>query len=301
MKLLNIIAAAIVAATSVVTAQAQGFTIYPKNGDPVTYMSKDVERVEFEVNDTPVAEPKIGDFYFSDGTWSTASNSDKTVIGVIFWLGDPTASDAALKREHPGCTHGLVVALHQECMPWQKAYESYNKKVSDWIEANVTGYELPRSNGGDNDPIQNIIGYNNTKAIEAFNSAAENSAWKVDAVESVVAYRSKVPAPASTSDWYLPSPKELSLLWTGEVSGTVRPLKADPNIYEVVLPRIIAAGGEEVGDNALWSSTENYVPGNAYDWWTAWNYYFEKGAKRPLSGSVKDWSDYAYSRAVLAF
>lgn len=299
MKLFNIIGAALVAATSVLGAQAQGFTIYPKNGDPVTYMSKEVDRVEFEVSESP--EPKIGDFYYSDGTWSTASNSSKTVIGVIYWLGDPTATDAALKREHPGCSHGLVVALHQQSSAWQKGYESYHKKVSDWVETNVSDYAVPSSDGGVSDPIQSILGYNNTKAIEAFNAAAENSAWKVDAVENVVAYRSKVPAPASTSDWYLPSPKELSLLWTGEVSGTVRPQKADPQIYEIILPRILAGGGEEVGDHALWSSTENSVPSSSVDWWTAWNYFFEKGAKVPLSVSVKDWDEYAYSRAVLAF
>lgn len=301
MKFFSIIAAAVIAATSALSTNAQGFTIYPKNGDPVTYMTADVDRVEFEVSDTPVAEPKIGDFFFSDGTWGTASNSEKTVIGIVFWLGDPTASDAALKREHPDCTHGLVVALNQKCSPWQKNYETYHKKVSEWIEANETDYSKPCSDGGDSDPIQNILGYNNTKAIEAFNNAAENAAWKVDAVDSVVVYRTAVPAPASTSDWYLPSPKELSLLWTGEVTGTVRPQTADPNIYKVVLPRILAAGGEEVGENALWSSTENLSAKSSYDWWTAWNYYFEEGAKAPLSVSVKDWSDYAFARAILAF
>jgi len=36
-----------------------------------------------------------------------------------------------------------------------------------------------------------------------------------------VAYRSEVKAPELTSDWYLPSPKELSLLYAGEISGDI--------------------------------------------------------------------------------
>jgi hypothetical protein len=301
MKILNIIAT-IVAATSAFCAHAQGFTIYPKNGDPVTYMSSEVDRVEFEVNENPeTVAPKIGDFYFSDGTWGTASNSAKTVIGIIYWLGDPTATDAALKREHPNCTHGLVVALDQKSSPWQKNYERYGNKISKWVEANITAYAAPCSDGGENDPLQEILGYNNTKAIEAFNAAEENADWKVDAVEYVVNYRSEVPAPASSSDWYLPSPKELSLLWTGEIQGTIRVSKAAPTMYNVIRPRILAAGGMEVGDLALWSSTENKKDSFAYDWWTAWNYYFEEDIKAPLSGSVKDWSEYACARAILAF
>lgn len=301
MKILNIIAT-IVAATSAFCANAQGFTVYPKNGDPVTYISSDVDRVEFEVSEGPeVAAPKIGDFYFSDGTWGTASNSAKTVIGIIYWLGDPTATDAALKREHPNCTHGLVVALDQKSSPWQKNYERYGNKISKWVETNITDYSVPCSDGGDNDPLQDILGYNNTKAIEAFNAAEENADWKVEAVEYVVNYRSEVPAPASSSNWYLPSPKELSLLWTGEIQGTIRVNKAAPTMYNVIRPRILAAGGQEVGELALWSSTENLKNGFAYDWWTAWNYYFEEDIKAPLSGSVKDWSDYACARAVLAF
>ena len=43
------------------------------------------------------------------------------------------------------------------------------------------------------------MGYNNTKAIEAFNLAEENASWKVEAVEYVVDYRTKVPAPETSN------------------------------------------------------------------------------------------------------
>ena len=62
-------------------------------------------------------EPVAGDYYHSDGTYSAELDAAKKVIGVVFWVGDPTASDAALKREHPGCTHGLVVAVNEVVTP----------------------------------------------------------------------------------------------------------------------------------------------------------------------------------------
>nr|MBR2111135.1 hypothetical protein [Alistipes sp.] len=48
--------------------------------------------------------------------------------------------------------------------------------------------------------------------------------WRVEAVEYVVDYRTKVPAPETSSDWYLGSSKEMSLL----VSGPY-----DQNIWDI--------------------------------------------------------------------
>ena len=66
------------------------------------------------------------------------------------------------------------------------------------------------------DVINKILGYNNTKGIELFNDAHAGSL--VNPVAKVVEYRKNVPAPANSSDWFVPSAKELSLMTTGEVS-----------------------------------------------------------------------------------
>ena len=174
---------------------------------------------EVTVNAVPLA---VGHFYYSDGTWSSALDEGKTVIGIVCYLGDVTASDAALKREHPDCTHGLVVSLQEsEGVNWQTNVAAYNSIVGAWIDENLTDYETIYTETGLTDNLNVAMGYNNTKAIEAFNAAAENSEWPVDAVEFIQSYRKTVPAPAASSDWYLPSAKELSLMISGEYNGNI--------------------------------------------------------------------------------
>ena len=69
--------------------------------------------------------PKIGDFYYSDGTWSTTLDKSKTPIAVVFYAGDPSADDEGLRAEHPECTHGLAIALNETISSWQENYETY--------------------------------------------------------------------------------------------------------------------------------------------------------------------------------
>ncbi len=174
---------------------------------------------------TVTAAPlSVGDYYYSDGSWSQSLDPTRTPIGVVFYLGDPTESDPALKADHPYCTHGLVVALTEQIStPWQRNHTIFNDTVGRWVELN-TDYETITSGYEKDDNLNRIIGYNNTKAIEAFNADEVNVDWKVSAVEYVVNYRSEVVAPESSSDWYLGSSKEYSLLVSGEY---------DKNLWEI--------------------------------------------------------------------
>lgn len=173
--------------------------------------------IEAECEITVLSAPAVGDFFYSDGSWSANLDESKKVIGVIFWTGDPGAKDELLRKDHPECTNGLVVSLDGEkAATWQKNYAAYGKTVSDWLVQN-TEYNSINTNTGVGDNLNDIVGYHNTKAIEAFNAAPENSEWPVDIATDIAAYREQVPAPETTSDWYCPSPKELSLLCTGTV------------------------------------------------------------------------------------
>lgn len=186
-----------------------------------------------------IDNPKIGDFYYSDGTYSTDLRTDKTPIGVIFWTGDPTAEDATLKAEHPECVNGLVVSLDgEEVTTWQPNYKDYGDMVDSWVQLN-TEYTTVEAGMGNTpeDKLNHIVGYNNTKAIEAFNAASENASWPVVAVSGLPAYRDKVPVPENTSGWYLPSMKEYSLLCTGEQD-------IKENIWDI-------SGGENYIQNGL--------------------------------------------------
>lgn len=268
-----------------------------------------------EVNGTKIfnaTDLKPGDYYYSDGKTSDgglrklhsdgtaaeiedidpvltgADGKDRSVIGIVFWVGDATAKDATLADAHPGCTHGLVVALTDasESTVWQNPYIS----VQDWLDGNRNGEFLAvESSWGANDPLNNIQGYNNTKAIEAFNGA--NSGNIVQAVEKVAAYRTQVPAPANSSDWYLPSEKELTLLCGREVDDIWNNNSGGTANRDLINKKLgLINGAVKISSGNYWSSTE----GGSH--W-AWGVDFGRG-------NVYDDDKGSYScwvRAVLAF
>lgn len=209
---------------------------------------------------TVQAAPMIGDYFYSDGTWSTELDENKTPVGLVFYIGDITAEDAALATEYPGCTHGLVVSLNNtnaDGTTWQNAYESYGATVNSWVESD-SGY------GSINDASL-ANGYNNTKAIEAFNADPANSGWPVEAVQEIVNFRGSHPV-ENTSDWYLPSAKEWMLLSAGQFEGDVMDVSSTANldIINGLLGSI--SGAEKIeGMNmgpfsipgSFWSSTEH--------------------------------------------
>lgn len=239
-------------------------------------------------------EVEIGDYLFSDGTSSDSPQGGKDIIGVVFWTGDPTAQDEALKREHPECTHGLAVAVDGDgYSAWQSDYSSYGSKtVGEWIDANLTDYASVTTGTGMNDNINRTVGYNNTKAMECFNAAPENASWKIDAVEKAVAYRNYCPAPENTSDWYVPSVKELSLLCSGEVDGNVWDIKDNTSVKELINAKLASVrNADELTDERYWSSSEADVIRPYY-------INFELGL--PNMTYVKD-TEYLRLRFIIAF
>ncbi len=173
---------------------------------------------------------QIGDFYMSNGGFVSkdaelTEYQKEQCIGVVYWLGDATVDDAVLRAEHSGCTHGLVVSLFgEQNIAWQDNFdydsEQEGESVGDWIkndeECQNKGIVSCQTDYEVEDVINKILGYNNTKGIELFNDAHAGSL--VNPVAKVVEYRKNVPAPANSSDWFVPSAKELSLMTTGEVS-----------------------------------------------------------------------------------
>ncbi len=212
-----------------------------------------------ECSITVQAAPAIGDYFYSDGTWSTELDENKTPVGLVFYTGDITAEDETLAAEYPGCTHGLAVALNNtnaDGITWQGNYEAYGKTVNEWVEGN-----------SDYTPVNSAdkaSGYNNTKAIEAFNADPANSGWPVEAVQEIVNFRGSHPV-ENTSDWYLPSAKEWMLLSAGQFEGDVMTVASTANldIINTLLGNISGAEkieGMDLGfiniPATLWSSTE---------------------------------------------
>lgn len=203
---------------------------------------------------------EIGDYY-SDGTWSSEPDTDKTVIGIVFWTGNPGQDDPSLKKDHPECTHGLAVAI----------------------------------NGEQESTLNMMVGYNNTKAIEVFNAAPENATWPVEAVEKAGQYRQSVPAPENSSDWYLPSAKELTLLAYGDTDKNIYYTDSTTVIKELVNEKLSTLEDSQLlcTHDFIWT----YWAANEFDEEEAYNVSMMSGATFYYKKGVINY----FARFILAF
>lgn len=248
---------------TVVWTSSQEDVISVSNNGLVTALSEghavvkaSVGNVYDEVNVTVIkVQPKIGDYFYSDGTFSTELNENKVVIGLVFWVGDPSKDDLALRQEHPECINGLVVSVEDagSMVAWQSNYMEYGLTVGEWIEQN-TDYSSITTSEGVNQPLNKILGYNNTKAIGLFNADDSNSEWKVDVGTSLVSW--SVTAPGNTSGWYIPSAKELTLLCSGEYADDIMYMPSGMMDVKNRLNEVLTAIGKQTLGGYYWSSTE---------------------------------------------
>lgn len=212
----------------------------------------------------------VGDFFYSDGTRSSELDPTKTPVGIVFWLGDPTASDPTLKKEHPDCTHGLVVSLKEFRLPYLTEEGAEALKISGYTTVGA----WTDAHAGDYESIFNerwpyiIRGYNNTEALEFFNAAPENTNCLLQPIVKLQEYRQSVPAPTGTSDWYMPSLQELSLLCSGLYEENLD----EKNYADIInrnalfindqIDQITDASRlntEENDNHVYWSSTEKWT------------------------------------------
>ena len=161
----------------------------------------------------------VGDFFLKSGALvskdaTLTASEQEDCIGVVFWTSDPSSVDVTLQKDCPGCTHGLVVALDEIDTKWSA---EVNVVVNDWIKANTSYLSIGTT--GDDANTNNIVGYNNTMAIDHYNrNGLAEAADVVNAVEEVMQYRAANTVDCGASGWYLPSVKELALLYMGDGS-----------------------------------------------------------------------------------
>lgn len=244
-------------------AEGQSLTVNVKDGDPITLQTSQIESITFTDNLSSHHDaPKIGDFYYADGTWSSEIDYSKNPIGVVFYTGNPTAEDPVLKADFPNCNHGLVIAAFAEepgCM-WQNNYQAFGSAVGKWVTQNLTGYVSTESNFGKDEIRNSILGYNNTKAIRAFNNA--NTGYTVIPVEKTAAFEAEHSAPASSSGWYVPSIKELFLLINGEMDNAevLEATTTHKNIAVIDNALLYIIGAKQIYNSQwaynIWASTE---------------------------------------------
>lgn len=233
----------------------------------------------------------VGDFYYSDGSIvpnDTETPPTKGCIGIVCWVGsDAFNEDPLLKRDYPGCTHGLVVALKEAgSMHWSDSYEY----VQNWVNT---------ENGNPYKDVVNLqatdkrCGYSNTLALKDYNAGKyssnvnSNNGYRVLPIDAIEQYAVENPAPANSSGWYFPSVMELKYVCWGQ--GNDQSASGKDNLN----PYISKVGGTVFGGDLYWSSTE----GGRYSNSNAGGVYFFNGS---VVGHRK--VDLAYRvRPLLAF
>ncbi|MEG0944815.1 MAG: fimbrillin family protein, partial [Angelakisella sp.] len=173
----------ITVAKNSITVTTSGAEAWTETGTTTNVTSKDIVAGYAE------SDLKIGDYYYSNGTWSdggyrrySTSNGDttyatlpimpvltdangnaRTVVGIVYWVGDITGEDALLKRDHSSCTHGLVVAL-QDARADIKWIFTFLSCVNNWTNA------AERSDKVNITEENKMQGYSNTVALTAYNN-----------------------------------------------------------------------------------------------------------------------------------
>ena len=225
---------------------------------------------------------QAGDFFMKDGTLlgkgETPTEAQQAAcIGIVYWVGDITGEDPLLKRDKPGCIHGLVVSLWDMPAPdngnvrmtW--TYGGY-EYVDDWLRS--TTWMGGNSRPDDFSSIQvtdKMQGYANTIALKEYNNYVESESEdgygpegnkRVKPVKGLDAFQNSHPAPSNSSGWYWPSVYELQYVCWGQ--GNRHGIKG---WNEILNPQIQKVRGSNVfGTFGYWSSTEVSDNSN-YAWW----------------------------------
>jgi uncharacterized protein YjdB len=163
----------------------------------------------------------VGDYYYSDGTTSSSLNPSKTVVGVVCSLLDAVADDPnVLAKDHPSCTHGLVISLDE-----YDASIKMSNGDGDWVGAN----KWAQDNGYRDFYLTDAaLGYSNTKALLKYKEASGNYIRLFGTDEAYQRHKSAYSISVETSGWYLPSFVEMEAIAENfsKVSASLKAVKA---------------------------------------------------------------------------
>ena len=268
-----------------VTAVAEGTATIS-----ATLSNGDVLTCEVTVTEPAPIVVYVGDYYYSDGTTSTELDASKTVIGVVFSVENPTQmGDTKLAADHPGATHGLVVALEETAnIKWQAA----GADVAHWLIENESYHHITDTD--------RKCGYSNTSALQAYNASCseDNKVLVADCAP-------EVELGASTSGWYLPSYAELKMLvsannaqfsagkFSGEISARLEAAGGTPLYCERQQGQM---SDGQPGAVSYWSSTESSTNA-AY----IRHCYFHSSNANNWVDNVSKSKDYNIARYIFAF
>ena len=196
----------------------------------------------------------IGDYFYSDGTWSSDLQSGKTVVGVVFAKANATAADPVLAKDFPDCTHGLVLGLAEyteQDLGSVSAYYGHGYYADlGYDAASIVSLDKPN-------------GYGNSKAHRDLNASKPDYVTLFNAESGVVATQTNdMSTPPGTSSWYVPSYKEMDMILAN---------------YDTINASLDAAGGQKVADP--YEKEESFDDMRTSDWyWTSTIYGKQYGS-----------------------
>ena len=231
------------------------------------------------------------------------------IVAVVFWTPAETLTDGRqtpasltddliMSAEHPDCTHGLAVALKDATydgsgdMFWQHSIELIADFQSgeNFSHDSKGNFKSIASGSGEYDPMNYILGYQNTVVLRAYNTYCQNndkSDYIVRPVAAIDDFDDTNPAPDNSTGLFLPSPKELHILYYKDVDNIYN--NSGVETYNIVNSSLTAAGGDRLYGNWYWSSGEL-----SYD--SAWRVDLSNGG---VYNGNKD--NYYYVRLAFAF
>ena len=255
----------------------------------------------FHEESTPEAPaaPRIGDFYYADGTWSTTLKSDATPIAVVFYVGEATdyGDHAAYYKQKDGSTpladfHGYAVALNDA------TYFDGEQHTVWW-----SAYDAADEGLGCSTSTTDFLGYTNSRSIVTNATAKKGGLTGEDdnypaAYYAIVAYEAACPAPEQSSGWFLPSAYQFKYIYD-------RAYFDDDNSGRACLENSFAVLGESLAtplyndDAEYWTSTEKV---DSYGLST-WAYYFNFDKRAFKAGFIADYRKNSGMRvrSMLAF
>jgi len=207
--------------------------------------------------------------YATDMTLTDAQKTN--VAGIVFWTtADSNTSgktpakltdDKIMATDFPNCTHGLIVSLNDvsQGTKWQETYTN----IASWQNSeafnpeNKNDYNSIASSKDDTDPINYILGYQNTKLLKVYNNqcADNNEVLPVSLLDS---FSTDNPAPANTTGWFFPSLKELTLLCGVDSDGVYSDTfgTSTKEAMNSILTSLGTGNANTLADANYWSSSE---------------------------------------------
>lgn len=252
-----------------------------------------------------------GDFYMKDGSILPADACDskempqevkKDCLGVVFWVGEKYSpnyatyhwalktyrGDRLLMHEHPGCTHGLVVALKDAAnggkMKWSEDTDPAKSSIS-WIETYQPTTDEQKE-------VKQMIsnsdlswGYSSSRRIQWYRDYARKETYAYTAIEE---YAKANATPAGCSGWYFPGDNEMTYMAFGTMYQD-----DDKHKSAQLNAQFRKAGGDNFQADWYWSTMEN----SAYNQYIHCIKFDDTNNERVVQDKTKTYR----VRAVLAF